>query len=205
MTNQNAIEKALETLRSDNLEVRADAIELLGEAEHAPAVPILVEIIQDSDPGTYYLIVQALGRIADERAVDTLLQAMRRDDIWVRAAATGALIRIGGEASVSGLANGLNDENKAVRRASAKALGKIGVASDEVKRGLSGSLLDADKGVRRFAAEALGRLGEDTLVPELAQALADEDPRTRIAAFKALANIDTQEARDLVRKWAKDQ
>lgn len=199
------LEKALLALQGDDLEKRADAIEQLGEAQHTPAVPHMLEIVKDCDPGTYYLIVQALGRIADDRAVPTLLQAMRRDDIWVRAAATGALIQIGGDVAIAGLVRGLSDENKAVRRASAKALGKVGVANEDILRGLSGSLLDVDNSVRRFAAEALGRLDGESYVPELAKALADEDPRTRIAAFKALAKIDTPEARDAVHKWSKDQ
>lgn len=199
------LEQAMIILQGEDLEKRADAIEQLGEAQYNPAVPIMLEIIESSDPGTYYLIVQALGRIADDRAVPVLLQAMRRDDIWVRAAATGALIQIGGEVSVDGLVRGLSDENKAVRRASAKALGKIGVPKEDVLRGLSGSLLDIDNSVRRFAAEALGRLGGEAYVPELAKALADEDARTRIAAFKALAKLDTPEARDAVHKWSKDQ
>ena len=131
---------------------------------------------------------------------------MRGDDIWVRAAATGALINIG-PASISGLADALSDGDKAVRRAAAKALGKIGESGEdnEALRRLSAALLDVDKSVRRFAAEALGRMEADTMVPELTEVLDDRDPKVRIAAFKALAKIDTPEAQQAVRQWVRDQ
>lgn len=72
-----------------------------------------------------------------------------------------------------------------------------------VIRGLSAALLDIDDGVRRFSAEALGRLDAKSKVPELSDALNDKDAQVRIAAFRALANIDTPEARHAVRQWSK--
>lgn len=196
------IEQAMQDLYSEDAERRASAIETLGEANHAPAVPSLVEIVEDADPGTRFMIVKALGRIADTAAVPVLLKALRWDDIFTRAAAAGALIQIG-EPAVDGLVDGLRDENKAVRRAAAKALGKIGTAEERTVLALSGALLDIDNGVRRFAAEALGRIGDETIVPELAEALDDRDPKARIAAFRALAKIDSPEAAQAVRAWVK--
>lgn len=196
------IERAMEALYSTDAEDRVEAITLLGEVEHQPAVEHLVKIVEDVDPGTRYIIVQALGRIASEDSIPTLLRAMRWDDIFTRAAATGALIQIG-EATLDGLVEGLRDENKAVRRAAAKAIGKIGIATENAVMGLSAALLDIDSGVRRFAAEALGRLGNERIVPELVEVLDDRDPKARIAAFRALAKIDSAEARQAVRAWVK--
>ena len=200
--NLQTIEEAMRNLSADNADLRAAAIEALGQHAHKPAVEPLTTLVEDVDPGTRYMIVQALGRIASPQAAPTLLKALRWDDIFTRAAATGALIQIG-EPAVDGLADALRDENKMVRRAAAKALGKIGIASDAALTGLSTALLDVDSSVRRFAAEALGRLGDATMVPELAQALDDKDPKAKIAAFRALAKIDSPEARELVRAWVK--
>lgn len=197
-----AIQKAMAELENVDDEIRAQAIEALGEHQYTAAVPSLIEIMHSADPGTRFITVKALGRIADARAVPVLLDALQGDDIWTRAAAAGALISIGSPA-VEGLTGALRHEKKAVRRAAAKALGKIGEnGKDEgALRALSAALLDVDDGVRRFAAEAIGRLGAEGMVPELKEVLADNNAEVRIAAFRALANIDTPEAQKAVRSW----
>lgn len=207
MTN-NTIREAMMALHGTDDTARAAAIETLGEHRHAPAVPVLLEILEQADPGTRFITVKALGQIADEAAVPALLAALRGQDMWTRAAAAGALINIG-TASIDGLVDALQDKDKNVRRAAAKAIGKIGEASDNtssqpVLHGLSVALLDVDKSVRRFAAEALGRLGAESKVPELAETLTDRNPDVRIAAFKALAKIDTPEAAKAVRNWVRE-
>ncbi|TVR21277.1 MAG: HEAT repeat domain-containing protein [Anaerolineaceae bacterium] len=209
MTTNEQIERALAELESGDVERRAEAIAVLGDAGHHPAALPLSRMLPDVDPGTRYLIVKALGQIAHSATVEPLLAAMRYDDIWTRAAATSALINIGTPQAVAGLIDALRDANKAVRRAAAKAIGKIGATDDEQKRdvvrGLSAALLDVDEGVRRFAAEALGRVNATGKVDELTETLRDASAEVRIAAFRALAQIDTPEARSAVRRWAKDQ
>jgi HEAT repeat protein len=204
MDQDTRIRQAMAALDGRDVEARAEAIEMLGDRRHRPAVPRLMELVEEVDPGTRFLIVRALGMIGDPAAVTVLLKAMRGDDIWTRSAATGALIRFG-TVSVDGLIVALGDKDKAVRRAAAKAIGKIGSSDHDgdAIRGLSVALLDVDAGVRRFAAEALGRLEADSMVDELSEVLRDHNPKVRIAAFKALANIDTPEAQDAVRAWAK--
>lgn len=196
------IRQAMADLDSADEQVRAAAIETLGEYRHTPAVERLIGIAQAADPGTMFIAVKALGRIGDDRAVPLLLEQMRGNDMWVRAAATGALINIGA-AAVNGLTAALRDEDKAVRRAAAKALGKIGEMGEDnqVTHGLSFALLDIDGAVRRFAAEALGRLGAETMVAELTEVLHDHRADVRIAAFKALAALKTPEAQQAVHNW----
>ena len=95
MSHNEVIQRALEDLNSADAEVRATAIETVANYQHIPAVPQLIGILQDSDPGTRYLVANALGQIGDEQAVPALLEALSGRDTWVRVAATGALIRIG--------------------------------------------------------------------------------------------------------------
>jgi HEAT repeat protein len=154
------IEEAFQHLQNPrDPELRAKAVTFLGDANYAPAVPHLTELVRESDPGTRYLAAVALGKIGDEAesAVSVLLVAMRDNDMFLRMAITGALINIG-KPSVGGLVKALFDDNVAVRRASAMALGKIGDKS--ACNALKVASKDADKGVRRFALEALSRLGE---------------------------------------------
>lgn len=202
MNQEMNIEQAMTALASSDEHVRASAIQALGELGHTPAVPALLALLNEADPGSRYMIVIALGKIADQRAVPALLEELCGNDTWVRVAATGGLIRMG-PAAVPGLVDGLRHQNKNVRRASAKALGKIGEQNSDALRALSAALLDVDSGVRRFAAEALGRLGDAAYVPMLAEVLADVDADARIAAFKALSSIGTQEAQDAMRNWVR--
>lgn len=205
MNEELTLQQAMDILAARDIDLTlTGAVDTVGKLKHTPAVPHLVALLAQVDPGTSYLIVQALGRIADAAAVPALLDALRGDDPWVRAAAAGSLIQIGAPA-VDGLVAGLRDPEKTVRRASAKALGKIGDSQEIAVMGLSGALLDIDSGVRRFAAEALGRLGDEAAVPSLAEALTDRDADTRIAAFRALASLATPEAQAAVRNWAKQQ
>ncbi len=157
MTIHGHIERAYQDLLGNDVEKRAEAIVLLGEARYAPAIPHLAECVRHADPGTRYLAANALSKMGDEAesATPALLDSLRADDIFLRAAITSALIRIGAPA-VPGLIRALFDDNRAVRRAAAKALGKIG--DERAVAPLSVSLKDGDDGVRKFAAEALRRI-----------------------------------------------
>lgn len=204
MTENYTIEQAMHDLNHIDDDVRSKAVEYLGEQAHEPAVPHLVDIYPLADSGTRFMIVKALGRIGHADALPVLFDALREDDPWVRAAAAGALIQVG-KPAIDGLTHGLRDDNKHVRRAAAKALGKIGVDDEIAIRVLADALEDEDSAVRRFAAEALGRMGDGVVVPELAEVLNDKNPKTRIAAFRALASLNTKEASEAMRKWARDQ
>lgn len=157
MANMQNLEEKMQSLQFGSPEERADAVNDLGEARYAPAVPHLAALVRDSDPGTRFLAAKALGKIGDEAesAVPDLLKALRADDIFLRMAVTGALINIGSPA-VPGLVKALFDNNKAVRRASAKALGKIG--ADRALSPLRVALNDSDEAVRRFAHQAIERI-----------------------------------------------
>lgn len=210
MTQQERLQQAMMMLELGDIEDRLNALTIVTEERHLPAVPFLVAWLPNADPGTRYLIVKTLTLLPHDDAVPVLLEAMRWDDMWTRAAITAALIANGSDVVIAGLIDALRDEKNAVRRAAAKALGKIEVKTETdahtmAMRGLSVALLDVDDGVRRFAAEALGRLGAESKVSELSDALNDKDATVRIAAFRALANIDTPEARNAVHRWSKTQ
>lgn len=151
---------------SHNVQLRADAIACLGDAQYAPAVPYLSELLRQADPGTRYLAAKALGQIGDEAesALPALLEALRADDMFLRAAVTGALIKIGPPA-VPGLTQALFEPSSAVKRAACKALGRIG--SERCVQALIYTLNDSNAGVRKLAREALRRINS----PEAREAL----------------------------------
>ena len=110
-----SVEEALLALEtSEDAHRRAAAAVFLGECHYAPAVPHLIELVRESDPGTRYLAAKALSQIGDEAeaAVPTLLAALRDNDMFLRAGVTGALIQIGYPA-VPGLTRALFDPSNA--------------------------------------------------------------------------------------------
>lgn len=151
------VNSAYETLKTGQPDQRAEAIKYLGEERYAPAVPILAQLVEESDPGTRFLAAQALSKLGDEAetAIPALLKALRADDMYLRMATTGALIKIGNPA-VPGLVKALFDRNNAVRRASAKALGKIG--NPRAIKPLEVAAKDGDETVRKMCRQALDRL-----------------------------------------------
>lgn len=157
MLNFTSHNEAFEALKVGQAEERAEAIKYLGENQYAPAVPMLAQLVEESDPGTRYLAAQALGKLGDEAesAVSSLLVALRANDMYLRVAVTSALISIGNPA-VPGLTKALFDRNKAVRRASAKALGKIG--NPRAIEALEVAVKDREPSVRKLCQEALDRL-----------------------------------------------
>lgn len=208
VTPPDRLQQAMMMLEWGDLDDRLNALAIVAEAKYLPAVPLLIKWLPNADPGTRYLIVKALSHLPHDDAVPILLEALRWDDMWTRTAVTAALIANGSLLVIEGLSEALRDEKSAVRRAAAKALGKITIKNDSdihitVVRRLSAALLDIDDGVRRFSAEALGRLGAESKVAELSEALNDKDAQVRIAAFRALARINTPEARQAVHRWSK--
>ena len=158
MSDFRSLDAAFHTLANGvDAQRRAEAVRFLGERRYAPAVPRLIELVRESDPGTRYLAARALGQIGDEAeaAVPALLDALRGDDMFLRAGVTGALIKIGYPA-VPGLTAALFDDSNAVKRAACKALGKIG--SPRAAPALTNALRDNNHGVRKLAREALNRL-----------------------------------------------
>jgi len=157
MNDSDDLERSVYLLRFGADEERAQAIKHIGEAAYAPAIPHLIDLVREADPGTRYLAAMALSKLGDEAesAVAVLLLALRDDDMYLRVAVTSALIAIGAP-SVPGLVRALFDQKAAVRRASAKALGKIG--SERALSPLRVALHDSDQGVRQFVAEAIARI-----------------------------------------------
>ncbi|MEW6754022.1 MAG: MFS transporter [Candidatus Latescibacterota bacterium] len=113
-----------------------------------------------------------------------------------RARAAFALGRSGNPMAIEQLIQALSDASYKVRSAAARALGET--HSEEATGSLIRELLDGESDIRSEAAEALGRLGHAGGVDPLVDALSDADPRVRISAIRGLANIDSDEVRELV-------
>ena len=152
----------IETLRFDVDELeRAEAARALGEKgeEGFVAIPYLTEAMKDEDPGVRLRSAITLGKFGP-----------------VAQEAVPALISV------------LDDIFTGVRAEAAFALGKIGVPVDVVVPNLIETLNDPAWFVRMRAARGLASMGPQTL-PELIQALQEENPLMRQAAAFALGEM----------------
>lgn len=119
-------------------------------------------------------------------AVQGFLPLTKDPSSEVRLEAVRSLAALGNRVGLRALTDALEDADPQVRRAAADALG-------DLKQTLSGVALakslqkDVSLDVRVAAAQSLGRIESRAAVEPLIAALADKEPRVRLACAKALA------------------
>lgn len=110
-------------------------IEALGELKSEQAVPVLLQVLQESDY-TYSLIVKALSEINASSAIADLRKSLRSKNLYSRRYAAIALGNLQDQQSISQLRQTLEDENLEVRIEAANALGKL-IAKNSIQDLLS--------------------------------------------------------------------
>jgi HEAT repeat protein len=225
-------ERLLQLLRSPGARARVVAAQAIGEARLAagapallaalrtdssmqatvatalqriggPAVPLLIEAVNDPERAVSAAAVDALGRIGDRRAAGPLLARLDRGDEVTRCAIVRAVAGIPEQAALVRLAELLSESNNTVRDCAAAALRIDDAAAfreedsppsvAELLNGntdpaLVGALLAAlgrGQEMRSVVGEILIRMGDES-VPPLAAALRDPRPARRMAAATAL-------------------
>jgi HEAT repeat protein len=169
--------------------------------EAVPALLALLDVRKDS-PRRSAIIVEALGRLGDERAAGPLLAAWdylvslrQQMDLTaqvqvLRLAVLEALGGVGGAAAGRALIEALSDPDPAVAEAAARALGAMR------ERGAVDSLSQlAGKpgGVGQAACEALGAIGDAKGRPALERALAAPTLAQAAPAAYGLAGLSRKE------------
>jgi HEAT repeat protein len=174
----------------------------------APAVPILIDALKDTDPLTQWYAAGALAEIGahahdaapglvdllqSKDEVDTSLVAVCGPEaaptpLGVIAAKALGRIGPGAGAAASALAEALAHPNVELRREAAEALGVIGPAPARAASALARALDDHDFCVAQNAEEALGRIGARA-VASLGEALRSRLADVRLRAIAALGRI----------------
>jgi len=182
----------IEMLRSPDPVVRASVACSRGvfNASAAPAIPALVELLDDDEPVTPEVCREDHRRWwGDERPITPGQEAAR------------ALIRIGA-ASFDPLVKTLASTGPTARRNAAWALGTLD--DQRAVPPLIASLRDADQTVREQTSWALGALDDSRAVQPLIGALRDASPAVRRQAAWALGAIDDLAAVDALVTALKD-
>ena len=212
---RNAVPELIKTLADSSKKVRREAAKSLGAVRDTRAVKPLIEALADSDPNVRAYAADALGEIRDGRATEALLGALR-DPAWsVREQATWALRAIGdgatADGAIGGGATGKGEigprlvellREKAVDPERVLWLLKY-LADDEVVRRLPALLEAREPFVRRRGIDAVVRLGGKDAFEPLVAALADEDPGVRLAAVRALTDLEDPRAKEPLARLVK--
>ena len=186
-----------EVQRLRRLEVRTSVVESLGQLEDSEAVPRLVDMLGDTEPGIRARAAVALGEIGDSSAVPRLIEALDDCEDWPRDAAASALVDLDMtghmDAAVTAFIGVLEDRgrrnyyNRGIVGSVVVALGRL--RDPRAVPVLAKALTSYHKYVPSEAATALGQIGDPKAVPHLVEALKYGSSRDCGAAAAALGEI----------------
>ena len=187
-------------LKDEDVELRAQAAKVLGDAFYVPAEDALIALLGTDAPRSQFFAAQALGRIKSTKSIPGLISLLERNqdiDQYIRHAAVLALARIGKEEAIVAMQN---SANKSLRLASVLILRRM--ASPKVAK----SLQDSDEFIATEAARAIN--DDESIVdalPALAASLANPawkgEPLLR-RAINACLRVGTAKEIDLLIQFA---
>lgn len=188
------IEAVLEATQDSDNEVRARAIDAVGEASVPPnvAAPIIIAAFDDPAPNVRCAACGVFSGLDDatvEKHIRLLLRAM--DDPATRLAAVDAIAVVGppAAAAIDKLIEFLHDDEAATREHSAFALMRVNADPSKALAPLLNAFGDPQYESRASVAMALGKIGRaspERVVPALAAALNDPDDEVRHDSAMAL-------------------
>lgn len=170
---------------------------------------VLEDMMED---GRWFVVrnaVAVLGEVGGDRAVELITTALAHTDARVRREALLALARVGGDDAGMLVHGMIQDPDPDVRLAAAMAAGAL-----KVERALKPLLAlleeEDDDSVVAGILRALGQLGDPgavNLIEKRAVGSFFSKPpaEVRIAAYRALHNIGTPHAKELIRQAAEDK
>ncbi|NUK09996.1 HEAT repeat domain-containing protein [Streptomyces lunaelactis] len=150
-----AVPGLLEAARSDDVQIRALALELLSLIGDRAAVPQLLEALRDDQGVVRASAAQALGQMGEHSAVDPLLTMLSTDSSpRVAAAAAEALGAIGDRRAIGSLASAVGRPHFRSAHAAAQSLLRLGPQGEETLR----QLVRDEPTAEAHASEALAQL-----------------------------------------------
>lgn len=186
-----ALESMLRLLNDRDVDIRKDAVILLGAIGDSRAIPALNGVLKDEACDVRKVTIGVLGEMGDERSLESLILVMQDRECDVRSESAAAL-KVYGSRAVAPLVAVLSGRSAYAREGAAGALGKIGDAG--AVEALCTALEDDGIRVRKEAAVALGLIADGRAAKPLIAALQDHDGTVREEAVKALGIIAPPEA-----------
>ncbi|CAN1211325.1 HEAT repeat-containing protein [Tumidithrix helvetica PCC 7403] len=192
-----AVSPLVDVLKHGDDLVKIQAAHSLGQISSPLAVPALIDALSSSTQSLRFEAAWALGQIRSPLAATPLAMRLTDSDISVQSQAVQALKNLGHPA-IAAIAEMLNNPASHTRSVAARTLGQMGI--DEVIPLLVDRLRgDEFPYVRCDAAIALGEIGTYEAVFHLSQAVRDSDRAVRNAVVRALRQINSPDAQEVLR------
>ena len=164
----------------------------------AESFDLQIKALGDADGGLRMQAVENLGLLGDRRAIPAVQAILGRQDVQMfeRVKAAHALLRLGDRSGVPLLLAALEGSPGTGRSAATLALGYAN--ENRFVPMLTKLLRDPEIDVDIAAATALSRYGRKDGLPQLQQALADQDTFTRRHGAMLLEHVQYGVAREVV-------
>lgn len=183
-------------IHDDNIEVRKNAVELLGLFEMEETLSALRGCMQDPIAEIRLSAIESLGRIGSEKTTSSLVDALRDPDARVRTKSAYHLGQIQDERSVDGLLQALEDTDNDGRRGIAEALSKFGL---DIIYGRLDELMGSDSLAMKVGiCWVIGATQDPRAVRLLSFFLQDSLPEVRCAAVGSLGRIQDDQVPGLI-------
>lgn len=183
-------------LSDTQADVRACAVETLGQLGDCRARDSLVIALRDPSGLVRAVAVEALGDIEGPKALSYLLTALSDDDELVRMNACEALGKLGCGRAVVHLNRCLDDQAFVVRDTAMRSLRALGQADmggidieDRETTRLLIALASPSKRVRLDAVRRISTIEGNGAVDPLSRMVEDDDPTIRVIAIQSLGAI----------------
>jgi HEAT repeat protein len=171
--------------------------------------PIIEGMVDDENGLLVRSAVAMLGDIGGERAVELVVSALANPDARVRREALLSMAKLGDEESAPLVLASMEDPDPDVRLAAATAAGELKV--DRALRPLLAMLgAEGDPDRLQPLIRALGQLGDPGAVPAIEKhavrtMFSKPTTEVRVEAYRALHQIGTPHARELVQQALSDK
>lgn len=179
-------------LEHEDAFVRMAAADRLAPHGDPASLPVLLDFLEDPEPGTRWRAISLLGHYKGRDVVQPLLRRLEDKDCRVRALAAQRLGELQDLAVAPALVKLLQDESSDVSQAAMSALAFL--QAKEFAVPLVKRLESPDPKVRANTAEALGRMQAPSAIPALVKALQDPASNVRCFAIVALGEIGDNSA-----------
>lgn len=187
------IKKLIQKLSDDDSSVRRSAAEDLSEADERAVYP-LIKCLNDDNAGVQDAAMRALMAIGGEVTAYMVLPLLRENTLLRNTALI--ILKDLGEISVPLLYSLLKDKDEDVRKFAVDLLGEIREGVDASK--LLPSFKDPNANARAAVAKTVGLLGYMEALPDLIEALNDEE----WVCFSALESLGLLKAEESVESIA---
>ncbi|MCP4346952.1 MAG: thioredoxin fold domain-containing protein [Desulfobacterales bacterium] len=187
------------TLARGSSRERQGAAEKLGNLG-ASAIPVLTELIRDSDPLVQEVTVHSLAKINSDNALEVMAILLKSENANLRMVAAQLIGKTGEKDAVKYLATILNDPDEVVAGTAIAALKELNAV--DAGNDLIACLEDSRWRIRAAAAEAVGELKFSAAGDALKKLVRDTDPFVVKSAVIALSRIglplNPEEIRSLI-------